>query len=49
MRGEEKLRDQLLKNVQQLEQRKLEVERELVLRTLPPVSGELRSAVIVPK
>ncbi len=35
MREEEELRDKLLKNVQQLEQRRLEVQRELSLRTLP--------------
>ncbi len=46
MREEEELRDKLLKNVQQLEKRKLEVQRELTLRALP-ASG-LKSAVVVP-
>lgn len=44
------LRDKLIKNVQQLEQRKIEVQRELLLRSLtaegPP---QLKSAVVIPK
>ena len=47
MKEEEELRDKLLKNVQQLEQRRMEVQRELLLRTLP--SGKQRkSAKIAP-
>ena len=47
---ESSLRDKLIKNVQHLEQRKMEVQRELLLRSLT-VEGQtqLKSAVVVPK
>lgn len=45
-------RDQLMKNVQQLEQRRLELQRELKLRNLSLSTGEggaqLKSAIVVP-
>ena len=46
---EQLLRDKLVKNVQQLEQRRLEIQRELLLRTLPSGGGQLKSAVVVPE
>lgn len=47
---ESALRDKLIKNVQQLEQRKLEVQRELLLRSLTSEGGpsHLKSAVVIP-
>ena len=52
MEEEASLRDQLIKTVHQLEHRKLEIQRELVLRTLSSSSGvggpQLRSAVVIP-
>lgn len=39
------LRDKLMKNVQQLEERKREIQRELKLRNL---SSQLKSAIVVP-
>lgn len=45
-------RDQLMRNVQQLEQRRLELQRELKLRNLSSSAGEggaqLKSAIVVP-
>ena len=45
-------RDQLMKNVQQLEQRRLELQRELKLRNLSSSAAEggpqLKSAIVVP-
>lgn len=46
-------RDQLMKNVQQLEQRRLELQRELKLRNLSCSSAaeggaQLKSAIVVP-
>ena len=45
-------RDQLMRNVQQLEQRRLELQRELKLRNLSSSTGEggaqLKSAIVVP-
>lgn len=49
LKKEEELRDKLLKNVQQLEQRKMEVQRELLLKTLPTGGKQLKSAVVVPR
>ena len=47
---ESSLRDKLIKNVQQLEQRKMEVHRELLLRSLTmDKQSQLKSAVVVPK
>lgn len=47
---EQSLRDKLVKNVQQLEQRKVEIQRELLLRTLPSSGGgQLKSAVVIPE
>ena len=45
------LRDKLIKNVQHLEQRKMEVQRQLLLRTLSSSGGQshLKSAVVIPK
>lgn len=59
MEEEASLRDQLVKKVHQLEHRKLEIQRELILRSLSSTSGDpggtsghrssqLRSAVVVP-
>lgn len=44
-------RDQLMRNVQQLEQRRLELQRELKLRNLSSSTGggaQLKSAIVVP-
>ena len=45
-------RDQLMKNVQQLEQRRLEIQRELKLRNLSssslPGGAQLKSAIVIP-
>ncbi len=45
-------RDQLMRNVQVLEQRRLELQRELKLRNLSSSAGEggaqLKSAIVVP-
>lgn len=49
LREEEELRDKLLKNVHQLEQRRMEVQRELLLRALPTSGLQVKSAVVVPK
>lgn len=47
---ESALRDKLIKNVQHLEQRKMEVQRELLLRSLTADGqSQLRSAVVIPK
>lgn len=47
---ESALRDKLIKNVHQLEQRKMEVQRELLLRSLTAEGqSQLKSAVIIPK
>ena len=47
---EANLRDKLIKNVQQLEHRKLEIQRELLLRSLSSSSGtQLKSAVVIPQ
>lgn len=46
------LRDKLIKNVRDLEQRKMEVQRELLLRSLTSADGgqaQLKSAVVIPK
>lgn len=45
---EQSLRDKLVKNVQSLEQRKLDIQRELLLRTHTSDGGHLKSAVTVP-
>lgn len=43
------LRDKLIKNVRQLEQRKMEVQRELLLRSLTSDGqSQLKSAVVIP-
>ena len=45
-------RDKLMKNVQQLEQRRLELQRELKLRNLSSsLEGgvQLKSAIVIPK
>lgn len=42
------LRNKLMRNVQQLEQRKLEIQRELLVRSLSSGS-QLKSAVVVPQ
>lgn len=49
MEEEVELRDKLMKNVQQLEQRKREIERELKLRTSSSQRSQLKSAIIVPR
>lgn len=49
LKKETALRDKLIKNVQHLEQRKMEVQRELVLRNLPAGQSQLKSAVVIPK
>lgn len=47
---ESALRDKLIKNVQHLEQRKIEVQRELLLRSLTADGqAQLKSAVVIPK
>lgn len=50
LEAEANLRDKLIKNVQDLEQRRLEVQRELLLRSLSSESTatQLKSAVVVP-
>ena len=45
---EVELRDKLMKNVQQLEQRKKEIQRELKLRNLSSGS-QLKSAIVIPQ
>lgn len=46
---EAELRDKLIKNVQQLEKRKVEVQRELLLRSLTSDGpSQLKSAVVIP-
>ena len=47
-KAEALLRDKLMRNVQQLEQRKLEIQRELLLRSLSS-GAPLKSAVVIPK
>ena len=45
-------RDKLMKNVQQLEQRRLELQRELKLRNLSSSlegGAQLKSAIVIPK
>ncbi len=51
LREEEALRDKLLKNVHHLEHRRMEVQRELILRNLSTTDkpSQLKSAVVVPK
>jgi hypothetical protein len=50
LQEESVLRDKLIKNVQQLEQRKIEVQRELLLRSLTSDGqSQLKSAVVIPK
>ncbi len=44
---ESALRDKLICNVRHLEQRKMEVQREILLRSLTS-EGQLRSAVVIP-
>lgn len=47
---ESALRDKLIKNVQHLEQRKMEVQRELLLRSLTADGqSQLKSAVVIPR
>lgn len=47
---ESALRDKLIKNVHHLEQRKMEVQRELLLRSLTADGqAQLKSAVVIPK
>ena len=46
---ESMLRDKLIKNVQDLEQRKMEVQRELLLRNLNSDKSQLKSAVTIPR
>lgn len=50
LEAEANLRDSLIKNVQDLEQRRLEIQRELLLRSLSSGSTatQLKSAVVVP-
>ena len=49
LQEESALRDKLIKNVHQLEQRKMEVQRELLLRNLTSDGqSQLRSAVVIP-
>ncbi len=47
------LKDELVKKVHELEHRKLEIQRELLLRSLDSASGhrgtQLKSAVVVPQ
>lgn len=44
------LRDKLIQNVRHLEQRKIEVQRELLLRSLTSDGqSQLKSAVVIPK
>lgn len=45
---EVELRDKLMKSVQQLEQRKREIQRELKLRNLSSAGSQLKSAIVVP-
>lgn len=47
---EVELRDKLMKSVQQLEQRKREIQRELKLRNLSSAAAgsQLKSAIVVP-
>ena len=49
MHEETALRDKLIKNVRQLEQRKMEVQRELRLRNLNSEGQGLKSAIVIPK
>ena len=49
MEQEIELRDKLMKNVQQLEERKREIQRELKLRNLSSQRSQLKSAIVVPK
>ena len=47
---ESALRDKLIRNVHHLEQRKMEVQRELLLRSLmADGQSQLKSAVVIPK
>ena len=55
LKEESSLREQLIRNVQELEQKKLEVQRQILLRTInrgssnsvgPP--SQLKSAVVIP-
>lgn len=49
MEEESVLRDKLIKNVRHLEQRKIEVQRELLLRSLTSEGqSQLKSAVVIP-
>lgn len=49
MEQEIELRDKLMKNVQQLEERKREIQRELKLRNLSSQGSQLKSAIVIPK
>ena len=46
---ETKLRDSLMESVKQLQQRKQDIQRELLQRTLPTDKGKIKSTVTVPK
>lgn len=53
LKEETSLREQLIRNVQELEQKKLEVQRQLLLSTLNNSAssssvGQLKSAVVIP-
>ena len=49
LKEEDELRDKLTKSVQQLEQRKREIQRELKLRNLSSAGSQLKSAIVVPR
>lgn len=49
MEEEMTFKNKLLKNVQQLEQRRMEVQRELMAKSRLSSGETLRSAVVVPK